>query len=142
MWWRASAPEPARSARQPGLLDGRRCCTHHALQDDLGRRFQAATVVKDVLFTVHDDQVLTSAGIASDVDVALHIVATRNGLARPPRWPAKIVVYARRSGAEPQASTLLTHRNHLDDTVHQVQDLIDARFTESLPLTRLATAAG
>lgn len=137
----ASVCSGARALGAAGLLDGRRCTTHHELQDDLARRFRGATVVKDVLFTV-DDRVMTSAGIASGVDLALHVVATREGPARAAQVAREMVVYARRNGTEPQASAMLRHRDHLDDTVHQVQDLIDTRFTEPLPLTRLALAAG
>ena len=53
-----------------------------------------------------------------------------------------MVVYARRNGDEPQASAMLRHRSHLSDAVHRVQDLIDARFTERLPLADLAAASG
>ena len=37
---------------------------------------------------------------------------------------------------------MLRHRAHLSDVVHRVQDLIDARFTDRLPLRDLASAAG
>jgi transcriptional regulator GlxA family with amidase domain len=72
-----------------GLLDGRNCTTHHDLQDELARRYPKAHVVRDVLFTT-DDRVVTSAGIASGIDLALHLVALRHGKPRPPglfgRW--------------------------------------------------------
>jgi transcriptional regulator GlxA family with amidase domain len=53
-----------------------------------------------------------------------------------------MVVYARRNGDDHQASALLRHRSHVDETVHEVQDLIDTRFTTRLPLAELAVAAG
>ncbi|GAB1820004.1 GlxA family transcriptional regulator [Herbidospora sp. RD11066] len=137
----ASVCAGARALGAAGLLDGRRCTTHHELQDDLARRFRRATVVRDVLFTV-DDRVLTSAGIASGIDLALNIVAAREGPARAAQVAREMVVYARRNGTEPQASAMLRHRDHLDDTVHRVQDTIDRRFTEPLPLARLASGAG
>ncbi|WP_062356478.1 GlxA family transcriptional regulator [Herbidospora yilanensis] len=137
----ASVCAGARALGAAGLLDGRRCTTHHDLQDDLARRHPRATVVRDVLFTV-DDRVITSAGIASGVDLALHVVTTRHGPAKAARVAREMVVYARRNGTEPQASAMLRHRDHLDDTVHEVQDLIDTRFTEPLPLSRLAAHAG
>jgi transcriptional regulator GlxA family with amidase domain len=37
---------------------------------------------------------------------------------------------------------MLRHRAHLSDVVHRVQDLIDVRFTERLPLPELATSGG
>ncbi|PRX45860.1 AraC family transcriptional regulator with amidase-like domain [Prauserella shujinwangii] len=124
-----------------GLLDGRRCTTHHELQDELARRYPRAHVVRDVLF-VEDGRVVTSAGIASGIDLALHLVAGGHGPAVAARVARAMVVYARRNGDESQASAMLRHRAHLDDAVHRVQDLIDARFTEPLPLAALAAAAG
>jgi transcriptional regulator GlxA family with amidase domain len=124
-----------------GLLDGRRCTTHHELQDELAARHPRAIVVRDVLFTT-DDRVVTSAGIASGIDLALHLLAVRHGAARAAQVARNMVVYARRNGHEPQASAMLRHRSHLDDTVHRVQDLIDARFAEPLLLARLAACAG
>jgi transcriptional regulator GlxA family with amidase domain len=61
-----------------GLLDGRHCTTHHDIQDELAARYPGATVVRDVLFVV-DERVATSAGIASGIDLALHLIAVRDG---------------------------------------------------------------
>jgi transcriptional regulator GlxA family with amidase domain len=124
-----------------GLLDGRRCTTHHDLQDELASRYPMATVVRDVLYVV-DGRVATSAGIASGIDLALHLVATRHGPAVAARVARSMVVYARRNGDEHQTSAMLRHRSHVDDTVHRVQDLIDSDFTKPLPLTTLAEKTG
>ncbi|HEY9251775.1 MAG TPA: helix-turn-helix domain-containing protein, partial [Nocardioides sp.] len=93
------------------------------------------------LFT-SDDRIVTSAGIASGIDLSLHLLAVRHGPALAARVARDMVVYARRNGDQPQESVLLRHRNHLDDTVHHVQDVIDARFAEPLPLSALADGAG
>ena len=61
-----------------GLLDGRRCTTHHTLQDALARRYPAATVLRDTLVVV-DGRVVTSAGIASGIDLTLHLLAAWHG---------------------------------------------------------------
>jgi transcriptional regulator GlxA family with amidase domain len=124
-----------------GLLDGRRCTTHHDVQDELARRYPRATVVRDVLYVV-DGRVVTSAGIASGIDLALHLVAAWHGPGAAARIAREMVVYARRNGDEPQTSAMLRHRSHLSDTVHLVQDLIDARFAERLRLADLAAASG
>lgn len=137
----ASVCAGAYALGQAGLLDGRRCTTHHALQDELAARCPAATVVRDVLF-VTDGRVVTSAGIASGIDLALHLVATRHGPGTAARVAREMVVYARRNGEDPQASAMLRHRSHLSDAVHRVQDLLDSRFDERLPLSTLAAAAG
>lgn len=126
---------------QAKLLDGRRCTTHHDLQDELARRYPDASVVRDVLF-VSDRRVVTSAGIASGIDLALHLLADEHGPGEAARVARAMVVYARRNGDEQQASAMLRHRAHLDDAVHRVQDIIDARFTDALPLSELAAAVG
>lgn len=124
-----------------GLLDGRRCTTHHDLQDELARRYPRASVVRDVLYVV-DDRVVTSAGIASGIDLALHLIATRHGAAAAARIARAMVVYCRRNGDDQQASAMLRHRDHLSDVVHRAQDLIDANFTHQLPLAKVAAECG
>jgi transcriptional regulator GlxA family with amidase domain len=124
-----------------GLLDGRRCTTHHDLQDELAHRYPRAHVVRDVLYT-SDDRVVTSAGIASGIDLALHLVGARHGAAAAARIAREMVVYCRRNGDEQQHSAMLRHRAHLSDVVHRAQDIIDARFTATLPLPALATECG
>jgi transcriptional regulator GlxA family with amidase domain len=124
-----------------GLLDGRRCTTHHELQDELACRYPGANVVRDVLYVV-DGRVITSAGIASGIDLALHLMATQHGPAVAAKIARTMVVYARRNGDEAQASAMLRHRGHLNDTVHRVQDLIENRLADRLPLIDLADAVG
>lgn len=137
----ASVCAGAEALGQAGLLDGRRCTTHHDHQDELAARYPRATVVRDVLFTV-DDRVVTSAGIASGIDLALHLLAVRHGPSLAAQVARDMVIYARRNGHEPQASAMLRHRTHLDDAVHRVQDLIDERLAEPLPLAYLAAYVG
>jgi transcriptional regulator GlxA family with amidase domain len=137
----ASVCAGADALGRAGLLDGRRCTTHHDIQDTLARRYPRATVVRDVLFVI-DGRVVTSAGIASGIDLALQLVALRDGPAAAARIARQMVVYARRNGEELQASAMLRHRAHVSDAVHRAQDVIDARFAEPLPLVELAAACG
>jgi transcriptional regulator GlxA family with amidase domain len=137
----ASVCSGAEALGRAGLLDGRRCTTHHDLQERLARTHPSATVVRDVLY-VADGRVVTSAGIASGIDLALHLVALRHGPAVAAQVAREMVVYARRNGDEQQDSAMLRHRAHLSDVVHRVQDRIDADFTAPLLLTELAAAAG
>ncbi|WP_330455626.1 DJ-1/PfpI family protein [Streptomyces sp. NBC_00820] len=137
----ASVCAGAEALGRAGLLDGRRCTTHHGVQDELARRYPRAVVVRDVLHTA-DDRVITSAGIASGIDLALHLIATRHGPAVAAQVARDMVVYARRNGDEPQVGAMLRYRSHLDDTVHRAQDLLDARFDQPLPLPDLAAAIG
>jgi transcriptional regulator GlxA family with amidase domain len=137
----ASVCAGAEALGQAGLLDGRRCTTHHEHQDELAARYPRAHVVRDVLFT-EDDRVVTSAGIASGIDLALHLVAARHGPAVAARIARAMVVFARRNGDAAQDSAMLRHRVHLSDQVHRAQDIIDARFDTALRLAELADALG
>lgn len=98
-------------------------------------------MVPDVLY-VEDDRVVTSAGIASGIDLALHLIAVRHGPGAAARIARAMVVYARRNGDEQQTSAMLRHRAHLSDAVHRVQDLIDGHFADRLQLADLAATAG
>jgi transcriptional regulator GlxA family with amidase domain len=124
-----------------GLLDGRRCTTHHALRIELARRYPATTVVGDVLY-VADDRVVTCAGVASATDLALYLVGVQHGPGAAAAVARALMVYARRAGDDTQHSAMVRHRAHADDVVHTVQDVLDARYAERLPLRELAAAAG
>jgi transcriptional regulator GlxA family with amidase domain len=137
----ASVCAGADALGRAGLLDGRRCTTHHDVQDELARRYPRAAVVRDVLYVV-DRRIVTSAGIASGIDLALHLVAARHGPSDAARVARQMVVYARRNGDERQASATLRHRAHVSDAVHRAQDLIDARFADRLALADLAASTG
>ena len=50
----ASVCAGAEALGRAGLLDGRRCTTHHEHQDELAARYPRAQVVRDVLFTEDD----------------------------------------------------------------------------------------
>jgi transcriptional regulator GlxA family with amidase domain len=99
----ASVCAGADALGRAGLLDGRRCTTHHDIQDELAARYPRARVIRDVLY-VEDDRVATSAGIASGIDLALHLIAVWDGPAMAARVARDMVVYARRNGDEQQAS--------------------------------------
>jgi transcriptional regulator GlxA family with amidase domain len=124
-----------------GLLDARRCTTHHEIAADLAARYPRAQVVKDVLYVI-DRRVATSAGIASGIDLALHLIAVRHGPSAAARIARSMVVYARRNGDESQASAMLRHRAHLSDLAHRAQDQIEAGFTDQLSLAELAATCG
>lgn len=137
----ASVCAGADALGRAGLLDGRRCTTHHDLQDKLARLYPEARLVRDVLYVV-DGRVVTSAGIASGIDMALHLLAVRHGPGVAAKIARAMVVYARRNGDEPQSSAMLRHRGHLSDVVHRVQDAIDTRYADRLRLSDLADLAG
>jgi transcriptional regulator GlxA family with amidase domain len=65
---------------QAGLLDGRRATTHWSSLDRMEETFPAVQVVRDQR-VVEDGSLVTSAGIAAGIDLALRIVARYHGKA-------------------------------------------------------------
>jgi transcriptional regulator GlxA family with amidase domain len=106
-----------------GLLDGRQCTTHWKLVHRLRRAAPRADVLENRLF-VEDRGVVTSAGVAAGIDMALALVERDHGPLVAARVAREMVVYVRRSGDREQLSIYLDHRTHLNPGVHQVQDFI------------------
>ncbi|ARF56503.1 GlxA family transcriptional regulator [Streptomyces gilvosporeus] len=110
-----------------GLLDGRRATTHWRSVDDFRRMFPGVRLDADVLYT-DEGEVLTAAGVASGVDLCLHMVrcdhgaAVANDVARrtvvPPHREGGQAQYVRRPVPEPQVSSTGAARawalEHLD----------------------------
>jgi transcriptional regulator GlxA family with amidase domain len=63
---------------EAGILDGLACATHFADCDELQRRYPRIKVRKGVLF-VQEGKVFTSAGVASGIDLAIHLIGLRHG---------------------------------------------------------------
>ena len=62
-----------------GLLDGQQATTFTPRIDELARRYPAVHVVKDVRWT-DNGRLITSAGLSSGIDAALHTVARLRGV--------------------------------------------------------------
>lgn len=61
-------------AARAGLLDGHACTTHHAWCAKLAELASGANVLENRLY-VEDRERLTSAGVASGIDLMLHLVS-------------------------------------------------------------------
>lgn len=106
-----------------GLLDGRRCTTHFKRTAQLQKRFPLARVEENMLF-VEDEGIFTSAGIASGIDLMLHIVERLQGSYFAHKVARELVIYNRRDGNQKQQSALLQFRNHIHSGIHLVQDYL------------------
>ncbi|HET6855777.1 MAG TPA: helix-turn-helix domain-containing protein [Streptomyces sp.] len=111
-----------------GLLDGRRATTHWRSAADLQRLHPEIRVDPDVLYT-DDGDVLTAAGVASGIDLCLHMIRRDHGaqvaneVARgtvvPPHRDGGQAQYIRRPvpaprhfSTEPARSWALDHLDH------------------------------
>jgi transcriptional regulator GlxA family with amidase domain len=124
-------------AAKAGVLAGRECTTHHEMIDELARLEPTAIVHGNRIF-VEDGDVLTSAGVTAGTDLTLHLIGQQLGHQVAAAVARDLVVYMRRSGADPQLSPWLMHRNHLHPVVHRVQDAVAKNPTLDWSSARLA----
>ena len=126
---------------EAGLLDGRRCTTHWRRVQELQARFPRARVLGERLF-VQDGRVVSSAGIAAGVDMALALLERDGGPVLASAVAREMVVYMRRDGAQGQESVYLDFQTHLSPGVHAVQQHLIANPAARDTLADLARLAG
>jgi transcriptional regulator GlxA family with amidase domain len=84
-----------------GILDGRPATTHWQFAAELANRYPAVDVRPDVLY-VDDDDVLTSAGVSSGLDLCLHVVRKDLGVDAARRVAQALVAAPHRDGNQAQ----------------------------------------
>jgi transcriptional regulator GlxA family with amidase domain len=120
-----------------GLLDGKASTTHWKYLNRFQKKFRKTVVVGNRLF-VESDNIFTSAGVASGIDLALYILEQRYGSLFASKIAREIVIYFRREGNDPQLSIFLKYRNHMEDRVHAVQEWMTHHFHEKITMDQLA----
>lgn len=123
-----------------GILDHRSCTTHHTDCDELRRLAPAAKVLDNRIYVV-DGNIYTSAGVTAGVDLMLHLISEIAGPTCAVAVARNMVVYMRRTGADPQLSPWLDGRNHIHPVVHRVQDAIAADPAHPWTLRELSSLA-
>jgi AraC family transcriptional regulator, transcriptional activator FtrA len=86
---------------EAGVLDGRPATVHWQLAGEFRRRFPAVRLQPDVLF-VDDGDLLTSAGSAAALDLALHVVRRDHGAEVANAVSRRLVFAAYRDGGQRQ----------------------------------------
>jgi len=128
-------------AARAGLLDGHACTTHYTGCAELAAIAPRATVLENRLY-VEDGNRCSSAGVTAGTDLMLQLISRICGPAVALAVARHLVVYLRRSGADPQLSPWLEGRNHIHPAVHRAQDAIVAEPSRAWTLAALAAIAG
>lgn len=125
---------------ETGLLDGKNCTTHFKKTKELQQRYPQVKVNENILFT-DQDGIYTSAGIASGIDLTLHIIEKLKGNHFAHLVARELVVFNRRQGSDSQESEFLKYRNHIHAGIHKVQDFIYENIHQKHSLLELAEIA-
>lgn len=125
---------------ESGLLNGKNCTTHFKKTKELQEKYPNIKVIENILFT-EQNGIYTSAGIASGIDLTLHIIEKLKGSHFAHLVARELVVFNRRSGNDSQESEFLKFRNHIHSGVHKVQDFIFENIHKKNALPDLAELA-
>ena len=125
---------------ESGLLNRKRCTTHFKKTAELQQKYPKLKVVETILFT-DEEGIYTSAGIASGIDLTLHIIEKLKGSHFAHLVARELVVYNRRNGNDDQQSAFLQFRNHIHSGIHAAQDYIIENIHTKSYLGELAEIA-
>jgi transcriptional regulator GlxA family with amidase domain len=120
---------------EAGLLDGLRATTHWRAANILAERYPNIQVEPDVLF-IDNGQILTSAGVASGVDLCLHMITFDYGAVAAGDVAADIVMPIARSGFQAQ---YLKRSNPEDDfELNRIQLWLMEHLSQNIKIEQLA----
>lgn len=124
-----------------GLLDGRRIASHWDSCEPLGRAFPGITVDPDSLYVI-DDNLWTSAGVTTGIDMALAMVARDLDAAIAGEVAKRLVLYARRPGHQSQFSPVLNAQVRGDSPFAELIGWMHSNLDAALDVPSLAARAG
>ncbi len=123
-----------------GILDGRPAATHWMYVEELRRRHPTIQVDGEVLY-VDDGRVLTSAGTAAALDLALHIVRLDHGPQMANQVARRMVVPPHRDGGQAQFAITPVAPAVGDDPLGPVLEWMVEHLDEQLTVAQMARLA-
>lgn len=121
-----------------GLLNGLRATTHWAMTEELAKAHPAVAVEPESLF-VDNGQILTSAGLASGIDLCLHMIRRDYGSATAEQSADFFVLPVERDGG--QAQRIRRSAPQADDNLAALQLWVLENLHADLTLTSIARSA-
>ncbi len=124
-----------------GLVDGRCVATHWNACDPLAKAYPRVKVDPDSLYVV-DDDLWTSAGVTTGIDMALAMVTRDLDAATAGEVAQGLVLYARRPGYQSQFSPLLQAQAKADSPFAGLIEWVMSNLHAPLDVSALADRAG
>ncbi|MCY1635432.1 GlxA family transcriptional regulator [Marinifilum sp. D737] len=120
-----------------GLLNHKECTTHWGFIKKMKTEFPLLKIQDNTLFT-KSDNIYTSAGVVTGIDLALFLIEERHGKQIATEVAKGLVVYKRRHATDEQESVYLQNRSHQDEKIHIVQDWIIHNLEDASTIENLA----
>ncbi len=123
-----------------GVLDGKPATTHWSRNKQVQELFPEVHWEVDTIFT-QSDNIYTSAGVSTGVDLALSIIQQDCGGPAALAVAQELVVYMRRGGGQSQYSNLLQAQFCLEAPLARLADRVAAEPANTWTLETLAAEA-
>lgn len=120
-----------------GLLDGRRATTHWMYAEPFRRRFPRVRLDANVLF-VDEGSLLTSAGTAAAIDLALHLVRRDHGAKTAHVVARHMVVPPHRDGGQAQFIAAPPQPRVVGDDMAELLDWLVANLDREVSVAEMA----
>ncbi len=126
---------------QAGLLDRHSIVTHWLMNEEFAEAFPGVELIRDRIY-VQDGKLWTSAGMGSAVDFALALLEADAGRDFAFRVAKRALIMLRRSGEQPQISSVLQAQAQEGDRFDRLHEWIYANLKSDLSIERLAAHVG
>ncbi len=113
-----------------GILDGKYCTSHWKCTKYIKEGYPRIKFIESKIF-IKDQNIISSAGMSSNIDTTLAIVEEDHGPLFTARLALELLVYMRRYGDENQQSIYLDYKTHFDPLIHKVQNIISANLSKN-----------
>jgi transcriptional regulator GlxA family with amidase domain len=124
-----------------GLLRGRKATTHWRRAQQVRQQFADVRWSTDELYHI-DGQVMTSAGVASGIDLALEVIKIDHGSPLALAVARELVVYLKRAGGQAQFADLLEAQFSSDRELGRLLDALRDNPERDWTLELMAEVAG
>jgi len=122
---------------EAGILAGRKATTHWEKCDVLSANYPNINVDNNPIF-IKDENIYTSAGISSGMDLALALVEEDYGKSLALEVARHMVLYLKRPGSQSQYSSVLTHQNTDHQPIQKICNRIQENLQENLTIENLS----
>lgn len=122
---------------EAGLLKGKQVTTHWKFADILQKSYPDLTVNVNP-FYIRDQQIYSSGGVTSGMDLALAMLEEDFGKPTASEVARHLVLYLRRPGIQPQFGNSLPDYDMMSPFVKEVRDLLKNKLGEAVTIEDMA----
>lgn len=120
-----------------GILDGKKATTHWMIADELAAHYPQVGVQSEEIFT-REDNIYTSAGVTTGIDLALAVVEEDFGVSVAMEVARMLVLYYRRPGTQAQYSAPLKAQEKAGEGFSELHNWLVKHLNSEISVTQMA----